>query len=278
MVSPKKDTTIDTTATLTLSHVRVELPVFDPSDVDTWLVMCDNIMCDAGLRTQATMFRKCLAKLPPAYFRHVKHLATTTPLPATCYDLLKDCLRRRLQLTPTARWQRLKQLLPCSEGRPPSKVYADLEALYPKALTVRDTGYEIVCESFLECLPASLELVCREWLDSLPLAEVALRADAHHRGGQRAVAIVEDGSDEGATICTTAAVHRARPGRHGQASRFATDSNRRPKENNSSSNSGAYVERWCYIHRRYGPAARRCIEPCTFRSDVASGNASSNRQ
>ena len=63
----------------TLSYVRVELPAFDPNDVDTWLCICDNMMADAGLKTQSTMFRKCLARLPPTYFRHVKHLATASP-------------------------------------------------------------------------------------------------------------------------------------------------------------------------------------------------------
>lgn len=224
------------------------------------------------------MFRKCLAKLPPLYFRHVKHLATATPLPADCYDRLKDCLLRRLQLTPAARWQRLKQLSPCSETRPPSRVYADLEVLYPKAVTTGDTGYEIVCECFLERLPDPLQLLCREWLNSYPLGEVALRADDHHRGGgERAVATVEDASDGKVSTLTTAAVHRTKTSRQGQTSRFSANASN-SRRHKDGANIGAYVERWCYIHRRYGPEARKCIEPCTFLSDTASGNASSNRQ
>uniref|UniRef100_A0A5S6QHN0 DUF7041 domain-containing protein n=1 Tax=Trichuris muris TaxID=70415 RepID=A0A5S6QHN0_TRIMR len=72
-----------------VAAVRVEIPQFDPVDVDTWLLMCDNLLQDAGIRRQDTSFRKVLAKLPPEYFRIVKHLALQQPL-------ADDCLRRKI--------------------------------------------------------------------------------------------------------------------------------------------------------------------------------------
>jgi hypothetical protein len=241
--------------------------------------MCDNMMADAGLKTQPTMFRKCLAKLPPQYFRHVKHLATASPLPNDCYDRLKDCLLRRLQLTPAAKWQRLKQLRPCSETRPPSEVYSDLEALYPEAVSSTDTGNEILRERFLECLPDSLQLLCREWLLSHSLADVSLRADAHfHSRSERSVTMLEAASSEGHGLQeqTVAAVRQSMPPRR-RDNRFSQDRSR-PQNRRSEHSSGAFVDRWCHFHRRFGHEARKCVEPCTFRADMASGNGNGNRQ
>ena len=57
--------TISTDSAPSYSHVRFELQTFDATDVDTWLCMCDNIMDDAGLKAQTTIFCKCLARLIP---------------------------------------------------------------------------------------------------------------------------------------------------------------------------------------------------------------------
>lgn len=264
-------------AAVSVAPVRVELPSFDAADVDTWLAMCDNLMVDAGLSTQSTMFRKMLAKLPPSSFRLVKHLAVASPLSPTCYDDLKDCLRRRLQLTPATRLQRLEQLPPCSGDRTPSVLFADLDALYPK-----DNDHEIIKEHFLRRLPPSLQLLCREWLATKRLADVALQADAHFSAHCQANASVSavhhDSPTDEAPFSSTPFDEHANVSwinRGANKPRGGRAANRGAHYQGPQKN---FVDRWCRIHRRYGPAARNCVKPCSFEADTVSGNGQSNRQ
>uniref|UniRef100_A0A5S6Q1J2 SCAN box domain-containing protein n=1 Tax=Trichuris muris TaxID=70415 RepID=A0A5S6Q1J2_TRIMR len=120
------------------------------------------------------MFRKVLAKLPPAHFRMVKHIATRQPLPVECYDQLKACLSTRRALTPAERLRKLESLPAALGDLKPSELYRQLEVLYPE-----DVDREIIREIFLKRLPHSLSVLCREWLKEHTLAEVACRADAH---------------------------------------------------------------------------------------------------
>ncbi|KFD65246.1 hypothetical protein M514_00667 [Trichuris suis] len=130
-----------------VNAARLELPQFDAEDVDTWLLMCENLLLDAGISRQVTMFRKVLARLPPERFRMVKHLAVRHPLPDDCYDQLKNCLSGRLAIAPAERLRRLESLPPELGDWKPSQLYGQLEILYPD--------------------------------EDHSLAEVAFRADAH---------------------------------------------------------------------------------------------------
>ncbi|KFD59198.1 hypothetical protein M514_12956, partial [Trichuris suis] len=114
-----------------VNAARLELPQFDAEDVDTWLLMCENLLLDAGISRQVTMFRKVLARLPPERFRMVKHLAVRHPLPDDCYDQLKNCLSGRLAIAPAERLRRLESLPPELGDWKPSQLYGQLEILYP---------------------------------------------------------------------------------------------------------------------------------------------------
>lgn len=239
--------------------VKVELPSFDRSDIDTWLAMCDNLLEDAGVRAQSTKFRKVLSKLPPEQFRLVKDLVTS-PLGASCYDALTKRLRSRLQLTASERFQRFESLPRELGSRKPTELYADLAALYPN-----DTDHEIVREAFLCRLPSNLQMMCREWLTSEALSEVALRADQHNRPLQVSTTSSVISSDAPSTpsdnTCVVAATRVPN-------TRTVSQKTTNPPD---------FVDRWCRLHRRFGPAARRCLGRCTFTSDM-SGNAPGSRQ
>ena len=120
-------------------------------------------------------------------------------------------------------------------------------------------------------MPNALQLLCREWLVTESLAEVAVRADANFTSpSESTVAMVENSLEEDTQACS--AVIRGN-GRRTKTFRSGTTS-QRPKGERS----GSFVDRWCHIHRRYGPEARKCIEPCSFTKDMTSGNGPSNRQ
>lgn len=250
--------------------VRVELPMFDPLDIDTWLTMCDNLMLDAGLSIQSTMFRKVLAKLPPAHFKLVKDLATQSPLDSNCYTNLKSRLRSRLQLTPNERFQRFERLPRELGCRKPTELYADLLSLYPN-----DMAHEIIHEAFLSRIPATLQLLCREWLLTVPLSEVALRADQHCSPAQVSsveLPAVAEAADTASNEERVAAV-RQYTGRRPRVSRQSSSS----RTDGGSSPQTAFIDRWCRLHQRYGPMARRCLGQCSFSSDMP-GNSSGSRQ
>uniref|UniRef100_A0A5S6QS94 DUF7041 domain-containing protein n=1 Tax=Trichuris muris TaxID=70415 RepID=A0A5S6QS94_TRIMR len=142
-----------------------ELAQFNAQDVNTWLLMCENLLEDARVNRQETMFRKVLAQLPPETFGMVKHLVVQRPLPADCFDQLKECLRRRLTLTPADRFRKLEQLPLTLGDMKPSEFYRQLELLYPE-----EVGLPLVREIFLKRLPPALGMLCREWLKTRTLA------------------------------------------------------------------------------------------------------------
>ena len=261
--------------------VRVELPTCDVTDIDTWLLMCENLMADAGVTVPATKFRKILSKLPPQQFRTVKHLIQH-PLPPNCYERLKECLRKRLQLTPSERLRKLENLpLTLGDGRP-SDLFYQLESLYPN-----DTNQEIVKESFFKRLPAALQMLCREWARQMPLSEVALRADevytpalgppiaplSHAIDIQPTSGNVTDQLPCPET-CTCSGIRTFRqPGGGPRGARAGRGRGR------GRGRGHYYIDRWCRLHQRYGPQARNCLGSCTYLQDTStsSGNGPSNR-
>uniref|UniRef100_A0A5S6Q5C0 SCAN box domain-containing protein n=1 Tax=Trichuris muris TaxID=70415 RepID=A0A5S6Q5C0_TRIMR len=176
-----------------VSAVRVELPMFDPDDAATWLLMCENLLIDAGVNQQSTMFRKVLAKLPPPQFRLVKHLALQRPLPNDCFDKLQACLKEQLDPTPAERLLKMESLPHCVGDRKPSDLYLELQALYPN-----DMDHEIIQETFLQRMPSTLGLLCRGWLEELSLRDVSIRADSYrrHQPDRSAAAVTEPSSLE----------------------------------------------------------------------------------
>ncbi|KFD67425.1 hypothetical protein M514_20461 [Trichuris suis] len=246
-----------------VNAVRVELPQFDLEDIDTWLLMCENLLHDARVVRQDTMFRKILAKLPAQYFRMVKHLVLQQPLAVDCFDQLKTCLRDRLGLAPSERLRKLEHLPPSLGDMKPSQLYGQLEQLYPN-----DVDHEIIREMFLKRLPLPISILCREKLKSHQLAQVAYMADAHlplqsdyPASTLIAQAAVEDvpfpsSSD---SLVAAAGLHAplgrsTAPRRRWQPARVR--GHRRPPRSERLSD---FVDRWCRIHQRYGPQARNCL-------------------
>lgn len=246
--------------------VRVELPTFDPLDVDTWVAMCENLMVDGGLVLQATKFRKMLAKLPAAHFRLVKDLAVQSPLADDCYEQLKMRLRRRLELTSAERLQHLENLPRQLGSKKPSELYNDLAVLYPN-----DTDHEIIREVFLCRMPTTLQLMCREWLMKDNLRDVSLRADAYHQPGATAL-VTSHVADAGSTSDTESDQLVAATRRSGPPA-YTSTTNNRPQH----AQPKAFVDRWCRLHRKYGPVARKCLGSCSFTTDM-SGNGRGSRQ
>uniref|UniRef100_A0A5S6Q436 RNA-directed DNA polymerase n=1 Tax=Trichuris muris TaxID=70415 RepID=A0A5S6Q436_TRIMR len=246
-----------------VSAVRVELPMFDPDDAATWLLMCENLLIDAGVNQQSTMFRKVLAKLPPPQFRLVKHLALQRPLPNDCFDKVQACLKEQLDPTPAERLLKMESLPHCVGDRKPSDLYLELQALYPN-----DMDHEIIQETFLQRMPSTLGLLCRGWLKELSLRDVSIRADSYrrHQPDRSAAAVTEPsslepsiGEEGGDTSVTAVRRSHQRPASvpsvpYSSAKRQTASSNRQTTQRAS-----YFVDRWCRIHKRYGPEARTCL-------------------
>uniref|UniRef100_A0A5S6QGN9 Integrase catalytic domain-containing protein n=1 Tax=Trichuris muris TaxID=70415 RepID=A0A5S6QGN9_TRIMR len=246
-----------------VSAIRVELPMFDPDDAATWLLMCENLLIDAGVNQQSTMFRKVLAKLPPPQFRLVKHLALQRPLPNDCFDKLQACLKEQLDPTPAERFLKMESLPHCVGDRKPSDLYLELQALYPN-----DMDHEIIQETFLQRMPSTLGLLCRGWLKELSLRDVSIRADSYrrHQPDRSAAAVTElsslepsIGEEGGHTSVTAVRRSHQRPASvpsvpYSSAKRQTALSNRQTTQRAS-----YFVDRWCRIHKRYGPEARTCL-------------------
>uniref|UniRef100_A0A5S6QL67 SCAN box domain-containing protein n=1 Tax=Trichuris muris TaxID=70415 RepID=A0A5S6QL67_TRIMR len=260
---------------LHLNAVRVDLPQFDDDDVETWILMCENLMLEAGVRRQDTIFRKLLAKLPPHCFRAVKQLATQNPLSPDCYEQLTRRLRQRFALTDGERLQKLQRLPSTLGDLKPSQLYGQLEALYPD-----EVDSPIVKEHFLKRLPQPLRLLCREWLVSSSLANVAVRADQHYTPDcdvftTRAEAPPSTHDVPTQQDCDDLVAAATRFGQpHVRDSQACMTRPRLPNPRSSANARGRrrgtyFIDRWCRIHQRYGPQARNCMGGgCSFLRDM----------
>lgn len=257
--------------------VRTELLVFDDSDIDTWFAMCENLMIDGGISQPTTMFRKILAKLPVTTFKLVKDLAIQSPLPPNCYSQLKDRLMGRLQLTSAERFQRLERLPRQLGSRKPSDFFADLASLYPN-----DVDHEIIREVFLSRMPPSIQILCREWLLTGKLRDVSLRADAHFQlfAPDNVATVVKhevdyhsDNENSDGHVNSTHRFPDRRPNSDFRPQRAPAQ----PRSQQAATEATSFVDRWCRLHKKYGPRARKCLGSCTFSADM-SGNARGSRQ
>uniref|UniRef100_A0A5S6Q884 RT_RNaseH domain-containing protein n=1 Tax=Trichuris muris TaxID=70415 RepID=A0A5S6Q884_TRIMR len=131
-----------------VAAVHVDLPQFDAEDVDTWLLMCDNLLQDAGVRRQDTSFRKVLAKLYPEYFRIA-------------------CLRQHSSIPPGEMLRRLDNLPTHLGDMKPSQVCTQFEALFPQEI-----DGPITRKVFLKRMPPPISSLCRQWPKTFKLVMV----------------------------------------------------------------------------------------------------------
>ncbi|KFD50752.1 hypothetical protein M514_08408, partial [Trichuris suis] len=279
------EATADDQVAVQVSAIRVDLPSFDPEDIDTWILMCENLLLDSGVTRQETMFRRVVAKLPPLQFRLIKHLITQRPLPSDCFDQLRKCLRERLALNPAEPLRKLESLPSCLGDRRPTELYLELESLYPD-----DMDHEIIRESFLRRMPATLSILCRGWLKELSLKDVALKADTHWQpAAELAAAVLGESSaqaraaDEpchdppGDASVNAVGRRRGQPSTGSDSSTSRQHRRRRLQSGRPQPRRGGtyFIDRWCRVHQRYGPDARTCLGNCSFYEDLQGNSAGS---
>uniref|UniRef100_A0A5S6QYL9 RNA-directed DNA polymerase n=1 Tax=Trichuris muris TaxID=70415 RepID=A0A5S6QYL9_TRIMR len=117
-------------------------------------------------------------------------------------------------------------------------------------------------------MPSTLGLLCRGWLKELSLRDVSIKADSYrrHQPDRSAAAVTEPsslepsiGEEGGDTSVTAVRRSHQRPASvpsvpYSSAKRQTASSNRQTIQRAS-----YFVDRWCRIHKRYGPEARTCL-------------------
>ncbi|KFD48895.1 hypothetical protein M513_10258 [Trichuris suis] len=259
------EVTADDQVAVQVSAIRVALPSFDPEDIDTWILMCENLLLDSGVTRQETVFLRVVAKLPPLQFR--------------------KCLRERLALNPAERLRKLESLPSCLGDRRPMELYLELESLYPD-----DMDHEIIRESFLRRMPATLSTLCRGRLKELSLKDVALKADTRWQpAAELAAAVLGESSAQARAAdepchdppgdASVSAVGRGRgqPSTGSDSSTSRQHRRRRLQSGRPQPRRGGtyFIDRWCRMHQRYGPDAHTCLGNCSFYEDLQGNSAGS---
>ncbi|CDW58905.1 hypothetical protein TTRE_0000723101 [Trichuris trichiura] len=228
-----------------VNALRVELLQFDLDYIDIWMLMCENLLRDAGVERQDTMFRKILAKLPAQYFRMVKHLVLQQLLAVDCFHQLMACLLDRLSLAPSERLRKLELSPPSLGDMKPSWLYGQLEQLYPN-----DVDHKIIHEM------------------NHRLAQVAYMTDAQFpvQSDYTSPAVTKQAPVEdvpflsSSDLLIAAACLQAPLGRSvARRRRWQPAQARGRKQPPRSERLSYFVDRWCRNHQRYGPEARNCL-------------------
>ena len=260
----------------TLAAVAVKLPQFWPADPAVWFAQVEAQFSTRTITQQRTRFDHVIAALSPDVAMEVRDLVLHPP-EEQAYDKLKEQLIKR---TEASEQRRLQQLLTAEElgDRKPTQLLRRMQQLLGDSGPAPDSAF--IRQLFLQRLPPHVRMVLASSSANFTLAELAEMADrivevatpASVAHVSQESPILDEVRQLTATLNNMVAALNASPlatsrsrdsSPHARSSRPST-----PRQSRSSSPSSDF----CWYHRRYGPDARKCRQPCSY-----SGNAPASR-
>lgn len=261
------------------SRVGVRPPPFWPDDPEMWFAQMECQFALANVTVDLTKYYQVVSALEHRYATEVKDIITNPPA-VNKYDKLKSELIKRLS---ASRERKVKQLLMHEElgDRKPSQFLRHLRHLAGPS----------VPDDFLRTLwsnrlPTNLQAVVASQPD-LPLDKLADLADTVNEiapAGPMQVASIAQSST--ATLIKEMAGQIAELTR--QVSSLSTKVDNRSQvrgRSHSRSRSGNWRSRsksrsrqppenhpHCWYHFTHGGRARKCIQPCTWKSENSKGS------
>lgn len=265
-------------------HAIAFKPVaFIPHDPEVWFAALELQFEARRITSQRTRFTYALEAIPGDQIAAVRDLVLNPPSTNPYDELKKSVLHQFLP----SREERLRKLLarhPLGDAKP-SRHLAHLRALAGPSTSNSD----IVQELWLESLPVHVQSAVTAVVEDTSLDKAAAIADKIiARVGNTNTCFVATTSHSSARVDLDGPLHVDRISatrspferlsfkdrvvvptptaiRHRSISRRPThpQQRRHPSVSRPVQSQAETREGWCWFHRTYGPAARRCRKPCT---------------
>ena len=242
-----------------VAAIQIKLPPFWPNDPALWFAQIEAQFTTRGITASRTKFEYVVSSLSPEYATEVRDLLLTPPAEHP-YEQLKKELTNRTSLSEQ---RRLQQLLTSEElgDRKPSQLLRHIQQLLGDKANTMDATF--LRELFLQRLPPNVRMVLTPSAGDLNLEQLAQLADRIMEASptptnDQLIAQVTELTqrlDELATQMSKAVntFSRRRPGRSTSPAR---------RRQSTPADSTTEAEQFCWYHRIFGDAAKKCQPPC----------------
>ena len=254
----------------TVAAVSIKLPPFWPTDPEVWFAQVEAQFTTRGVTAQKTRFDYVISSLSPEFAMEVRDLLLRPPA-ENPYDVLKAELIKR---TAASAQRKLQQLISGEElgDRKPTQLLRRMQQLLGDKLGTSADSNTFLRELFLQRLPPNVRMVLASADASTDLSKLADMADKVMEVATPTISAVADTRtdpeykqlrEEVARLADVVASLTTRS-RHRSSSRA-----RRPQS--PAPPAPSQDDSLCWYHARYGEAAKKCRDPCSW------GNAQAGR-
>ncbi len=257
-------------STPTVAAISIKLPPFWPTDPTVWFAQVEAQFSTRGVTSQKTRFDYVIASLSPEFAVEIRDLLIRPPADAP-YDTLKAEL---VKWTAASEQRKLQQLISGEElgDRKPTQLLRKMQQLLGDHLGPSGDNNAFLKELFLQRLPANVRMVLASAADTTDLAKIADMADKVIEVAAPSVSAISH-------ISTDAKVEKLQAEVTRLADLVASLTQHRPRRDRSQSRGrrthspappdAQPQDSFCWYHSKFGQAAKKCQEPCSWGNDQA---------
>lgn len=258
-----------------LAAISVKLPPFWPADPEVWFAQVEAQFTTRGITAQKTRFEYIISSLSPEFAVEVRDLLLTPPADNP-YDTLKAQLIKR---TTASEQRKLQQLISGEElgDRKPTQLLRRMQQLLGDKLGTADP-HTFLRELFLQRLPANVRMVLASADVAMDMDKLADLADKVMEVATPTVAAISDTRTDPPPVTSgPSEVQRLREEVARLAARIDSLNTRSRKRSNSRPRRTASpappttTQELCWYHTKFGEAAQKCKEPCTWDLNAPAG-------
>jgi len=249
----------------------MRIPTFWPEDPELWFAQIEGQFALYNVTDDNMRYSHVLSRLEPKQAREIKDLITHPPS-INKFEAIKKALIQRLT---DSRQQQIRQLLEHEElgDRKPSQFLRHLSTL--AGTTVSG---ELLRTLWLGRLPPQMQTILATRADD-DLTNVAEQADRIYEVSNKSLVLATT-SQTTATHATSSVEELSKQvaALTAQMTKLMKKSNFRDRSRSRSRNrfqhkkSNQESHGACYYHRRFGEEARKCTQPCNYKSKNEAAN------
>ena len=263
--------TTTATATPTIAATSIKLPPFWPADPEMWFAQVEAQFTTIGITAQKTRFDYVISSLSPEFAMEVRDLLLKPPT-TDPYDTLKTQLIKR---TAASEQRKLQQLISGEElgDRKPTQLLRRMQQLLGDKLGTSANANSFLRELFLQRLPANVRMVLASADSSMDLDKLADMADKVMEVATPTVATVTTTHSNRADNSEVKQLREEVARLADLVASLTTRSRRRSSSKSRRPPSPAAANRpqesLCWYHAKFGEAAQKCKEPCSWGNSQA---------
>lgn len=256
---------------------QIRMPTFDAERVDMWFAQIEAVFSFGRIVNDQRRFSTVIALIPAKYLTQFRTIVMSPPSDGTAYTTMKGRVIEYFAETEATRLRRLLSEVQLGDRRP-SRLLDEMRELSNNSMDEK-----LLKQIWKQRLPSSVQQILAGAQDSISIAELAKMADSIHEvENQRSISAINTSSSTSAPGTHEAIIAaiteltkkvseiggRGRQrGRSQSRSRAST-----PAPNNGTAASTSTAETapaHCWYHRMYAAEARKCVQPCSFRTAAA---------